>query len=169
MKMIVAIACFTLMAGTLPHYAAAQAPDSAGAAASPDSAAPPPILITRVRTTWPDFLGGVDIDIDWTNRSPRAVKYIHFTVALYNAVGDSIPDTITGQYSVRLLGTGPYRPSAHVAHVLWKGLFYNSTTRCARIVAAQVDYMDGETEPLRGDAVARALAPSVDACPRPVR
>lgn len=159
-------AALVLVSAATTRSLAAQAAADTAVAGS-DTTAPPPILITRVRSTRPDFLGGVDVDIDWTNQSARVVKYARFFITAYNAVGDSVRDEIRMGFVRRLNDTGPYRAGARVNNGIWEGAFYNSSTRCVRIVSAEVEYMDGGTVRIEGAEMARALAPAVRPCPRP--
>src|SRR5437899_10331612 len=61
---------------------------------------------------------GIDIFVTWKNISERDIKYVYLTAGLKNRVGDWVAGEITGNKSVTLKFTGPFKPGQN--H--WGGL-----------------------------------------------
>jgi hypothetical protein len=117
--------------------------------------------VVRVRRIWtgrPNSASGVDLHIVWQNTSSKTVKYAHFTVEAYNAVGDPVSCTIrdynafTGQF------TGPV-PSGGVrgGDRYWDSAWYSTIVR-AKLTRIRIDYTDGSTVEFSGDQARLALS-----------
>lgn len=88
--------------------------------------------------------GGVELDFRAKNNSGKEIKYIRFDVEFRNAVGDRIPNEITGNYRVSVEVVGPIKSgeSADFKDIIG----YNDN--CARIDINEVTiiYMDGTSQ-----------------------
>ena len=78
-----------------------------------------------------DYAGGVDMGIAFTNTSDKTIKYIHFYVRPYNAVGDSLSCDIRGYSNFDAYLTGPLEPSYEGYHRYGdNGYAANSWSEC---------------------------------------
>lgn len=113
-----------------------------------------------------DSAGGVDVEIAWTNKSSKTVKYITFVVAPYNAVGDLVHSEIGNKTSVRLQETGPiatgegskwfdsiYADLRGWIGSYWSNVWYNYSVDTLKFEGIEIEYMDGTTEEIKGDAL----------------
>ena len=96
-------------------------------------------------------VGGVDMRISWTNTSDKTIKYIHFYVVPYNAVGDQMYCDIRDHSRFDAYVTGPCEPG-HQGYYkigdiyygnLWETVWYNSSIKTIELVGIKIIYMDG--------------------------
>ena len=96
-------------------------------------------------------VGGVDMRISWTNTSDKTIKYIHFYVVPYNAVGDKMYCDIRDHSRFDAYVTGPCEPG-HKGYYkigdiyygnLWETVWYNNSIRTIELVGIKIIYMDG--------------------------
>lgn len=128
-------------------------------------AANSPLVITRISASYPNSAGGIDVDVDAVNVSNRTIKYIRYTVELYNAVGDVVTDEISGSSTRRLLDTGPYRPGDSTAWGYWPTVFYNYAGRCVIVLSMSVTFADDSTVTIQGaDLEASMNSPGMNRC-----
>lgn len=128
-------------------------------------AADSPIVITRLVALRPNSAGGIDVDIDAVNVGERTIKYIVYTVELFNAVGDVVKDEITDRSTARLRDTGPYRPGDGAQWGSWPTVFYNYSGRCVEITSVEVTYADDSMQIIRGPALAASMKwPDMNDC-----
>lgn len=123
-----------------------------------------------------DYAGGVDMGIAFTNTSDKTIKYIHFYVRPYNAVGDSLSCDIRGYSNFDAYVTGPLEPGYEGYHRYgddgyaansWSECWYNYDVSYIELYGIYIEYMDGTTYRLYSDEVAEAFAeypvdPNVD-------
>ncbi len=116
-----------------------------------------PINVSFIRASTPNSVGGVDINIYWTNTSDKIVKYASFNVEAYNEVGDPVMCTVRRESVRGLLHTGPTDPG-HPRGILgtsgvssWENILYNHSVYMFRLVEIRVEYMDGEVITINGD------------------
>lgn len=75
------------------------------------------------------------------NTSSKAIKYLTFTVAFYNSVGDPARDYITGQTSKTIRLIGPIE--AGETFFYRKIVGYSSSCSLVKITNVTIEYMDG--------------------------
>lgn len=94
-----------------------------------------------------DSVGGVEVYFNFKNNTDRKIKYIDFSVDLYNAVGDKIRDTITGSSSYAVEYTGPLEAGASTGDFTRMNKFYNPNySGRLKFTDVTITYMDGTTE-----------------------
>ena len=118
-----------------------------------------PILIADFGTSGANSAGGVDMDIQIANTSPKTIKYVNFWVTAYNRVGDTVPDRISGRSTRRVGYTGPMEPLKTTAQKdffgqptspsIWSNVWYNHSIACATIDEVEVIYMDDTRQRIR--------------------
>ncbi len=104
-----------------------------------------PVIINRLRITDPNYVGGVDVDVNFFNASDKTIKYLTFEVIPYNGVGDIVRSQIGGKTTASLRVVGPIVPN-YQDYLTWSNVWYNSTTRCIRPTGINIEFMDGTTE-----------------------
>lgn len=118
------------------------------------------ISVSKVHASKPNSAGGVDVSIEWKNKSDKTIKYAYFTVLPYNAVDDVVRCKIRNYQACTVAVTGPIKPGAsHGADGLWECVWYNSTITWARLGAIEIEYMDGTKEAFAGQEL-------TEACPK---
>ena len=98
-----------------------------------------------------DSVGGVDMRISWTNTSDKTIKYVHFYVEAYNAVGDKVYCEIRDHNRFDAYVTGPcesgYKGYYKVGDIyygnLWENVWYNNSVSSINLVGIKIIYMDG--------------------------
>lgn len=98
-----------------------------------------------------DSADGVDMRISWTNTSNKTIKYIHFYVVPYNAVGDQMYCDIRDHSRYDAYVTGPCEPGYEgyykVGDIyygnLWENSWYNNSISTIKLVGIKIIYMDG--------------------------
>lgn len=65
------------------------------------------IRVAKIETSYPNSVGGVDLDIYWSNQSDKIIKYITFSVQAYNAVGDAVQCEVRRTSMLYGKSTGP--------------------------------------------------------------
>ena len=112
-------------------------------------------------------VGGVDMRISWTNTSNKTIKYIHFYVVPYNAVGDQMYCDIRDHSRFDAYVTGPCEPG-HEGYYkigdiyygnLWETAWYNNSIRTIELVGMKIIYMDGTTIDIGENDVSKAFVP----------
>ena len=110
---------------------------------------------------------GVDMRISWTNTSDKTIKYIHFYVEPYNAVGDKMYCDIRDHSRYDAYVTGPCEPG-HKGYYnvgetyygnLWETCWYNSSIKTIKLTGIKIIYMDGSVVDLDNSAAQMAFAP----------
>ena len=98
-----------------------------------------------------DSAKGVDMRISWTNTSDKTIKYVHFYVEAYNAVGDKVYCEIRDHNRFDAYVTGPCEPG-HQGYYkigdiyygdLWENVWYNNSVSMINLVGIKIIYMDG--------------------------
>ena len=105
------------------------------------------IRVSRIWTSEPNFLGTVDLFINFTNTSDKTIKYITFYVKFYNAVGDVVEcevKTPTKSKSYLCGYVGPCEPGDGLSGTSYGwGSYFNSTIDHPELVGMVIEYMDG--------------------------
>lgn len=157
-RAITVVACLVM---TLTACAPSLKPQTIDRALAANS----PIVITRLVALRPNSAGGIDVDIDAVNVGDRTIKYIVYTVELFNAVGDVVEDEIRDRSTARLRDTGPYRPGDGAQWGSWPTVFYNYSGRCVEITSVEVTFADDSTQIIRGPALAASMKwPDMNDC-----
>ena len=93
-----------------------------------------------------NYVGGIDIYMNFTNQSSKTIDYITVKLQFYNKVGDVLYDDISWKDYTSLLFTGPLKPGAASGRVYWRACFYNSTFGgTLNIQEIKIEYSDGTT------------------------
>jgi hypothetical protein len=112
------------------------------------------IRVQSITTSEPNFAGGVDLHIIWTNKSSKTIKYVTFQVVPYNAVGDPQSSEIGGTSSFGGKVTGPINPGqTYGGDSLWENAWYNSTIKTAKLTEIDITYMDDSTDTIDSNTV----------------
>jgi len=98
-----------------------------------------------------DSAEGVDMRISWTNTSDKTIKYVHFYVVPYNAVGDPMYCDIRDYSRFDAYVTGPCEPGYEGYYKigdiyygnLWEDVWYNGSISTIELVGIKIIYMDG--------------------------
>lgn len=109
------------------------------------------IRVSKVQMSSKDSAGGLYLYVNFTNNSPKTIKYIRVSFTFYNAVNDPIvlqyktSEVLTGEM------VGPFATGEGISDLSqgW-GKFYNWTIDSVKLVKIQIEYMDGTTETLTG-------------------
>ncbi|WP_305910492.1 hypothetical protein Q9L42_020265 (plasmid) [Methylomarinum sp. Ch1-1] len=101
-----------------------------------------PLIITKIKTSQPNIVNGVDVDIDFLSTSDLPLKYVLFEVIPYNAVQDIVSSEINGKTTAYLKGTGPYYRGDTNRYNHWANTWYNPTIVCAALVSVVVIFLD---------------------------
>ncbi len=89
------------------------------------------IAIAGAKVSKINSADGVNVDVFWRNNSDKDIKYLTFTLEIYNAVNDVIADNISGKKSFICKLTGPIQPFQYTLDNLrdeWLGTCYNMST-----------------------------------------
>lgn len=103
--------------------------------------------------------GGADVWLMFRNISGKTIKYIHFTVQIYNAVGDVVYGSISGNSTRRLNYTGPLKTD-RTENAYWDAVLYNNSTDCITIKHVKITFMDGSVKNFSGSKLDKIIAPS---------
>lgn len=114
---------------------------------------PPNVTISNIKQKI-DNVGGVTYTFDLNNNSSKTVKYVTVKWRVYNAVGDEIFDTISGEsFSGKV--TGPIKSGESMKQLQNERKFYNSAAQNGSIkfVILEVEYTDGTRETINNGFV----------------
>lgn len=114
---------------------------------------PPNVTISNVKQKI-DSVGGVTYTFDINNNSSKTVKYVTVKWRVYNAVGDEIFDTISGEsFSGKV--TGPIKSGESMKQLKNERRFYNSAAKGGSIkfIILEVEYTDGTRETINNGAI----------------
>lgn len=101
------------------------------------------IRVSRVSISNPDSVGGVELYLNFTNKSAKTIKYIDFGVSFYNNVGDIVRDWRIDEI-VYCRATGPYAQGEGLTGTQWYwGKYYSWDIKRVRLVSLDIEYMDG--------------------------
>lgn len=100
------------------------------------------IRVSEMRWSYPNFVGGVDVNLEFQNLSKKTIKYVYFTVQAYNAVDDPAECEIRNSSRRRLEKVGPIKPLEFTSGE-WENVWYNSTIAEVKLEEVGIEYMDG--------------------------
>lgn len=105
------------------------------------------IRVTKVWTSSPNSVGGVDLYINWKNISDKVIKYAYFTVEPYNSVNDTVICTIRRYTDFIAQDDGPFNKGQGTSGTgyYWENAWYNHSIRGARLKSVRIIYMDGSS------------------------
>lgn len=102
------------------------------------------IQITKLWYSDFDSVGGVELYINYINKSEKTIKYVDFGVTFYNAVGDPITSGTGISEINNCQDVGPFAPGEGRQGADWHwGKFYNSTINSVKLVRLTIEYTDG--------------------------
>ena len=102
------------------------------------------LIILDGNVTSPNSAGAVDVQMEFRNKSYKAIKYIYYTVTPYNAVDRPVACTVTGKSDVRLQFTGPLKAESNLIDYIWRDVWYGYAIDHYVIKKIEIDFMDGE-------------------------
>ncbi len=113
------------------------------------------IKVTRCDCSRPNYAGGVDVYINFTNNSDKTIKYVYFTVEPYNAVGDIVESEVGNKTTAICTDTGPYGPGEghYGTSWYWNCVWYNSTIVRIELTKIRIEYTDGTQTSISGDDI----------------
>ena len=102
-----------------------------------------PLDITGI-TFETDLVGGVSTHINFQNTSGKKINYITFTFVYFNAIGDKVYDSISGDWDRDVKYTGPLEGGGSISMVTTTK-FYNYNVSCVSWDRAVIEFSDGTT------------------------
>lgn len=108
------------------------------------------LSITKIATGKPNFVDGVTLTISWSNKSSDEIKYIKFYVTPINSVDDEVECDVTGNSTICLELTGPFKKGKKF-NSKFEDAWYNNTIKKARLDKVEIEYMDGDTLTIVGE------------------
>lgn len=105
-----------------------------------------PIRIHDVWIAEMNSAGGVTVAMNAQYfKKSKTIKYLHFTLIPYNAVGDKIKCEIRGTSEFIGRVTGPVTSQYEPFFWFWETAWYNSAIKCIKVSKVKVEYTDGTT------------------------
>ena len=95
---------------------------------------------------------GVKIMHFYYNASGKEIKYITFSYAPFNSVGDLVGCRISNKVEVSGRLTGPISENTY-SYVEWENMWYNATVSKVVLTKLHIEYMDGTEEYIDGKDV----------------
>ena len=109
-------------------------------------------------------VGGLDLEIKFTNNTDKGIKYIDMYVETYNGVGDPVYCSIRDVNSVGLRFTGELK-SGETTTANWDAIVYNHQIATVVIKDLEIEYMDGSKEAVYVNSCSKlqgAVEPNVE-------
>jgi hypothetical protein len=116
-----------------------------------------PLVITG-RSVDVNSAGGADVELNYRNISGKTIKYIQFTVKLYNGVGDAVRGSYSRSSTSILKETGPFKTDTSDGGT-WSAILYNYSTKCVRITKVRITYMNDKVKNYTGSGLAKLFGP----------
>ena len=118
------------------------------------------IIIDYAELDYPNSVGGCDYNFEYTNISPKTIKYLYWTGTAYNAVDDPVYCEIRRTSTFSGMDTGPVE-QGESSGGYWDCVIYNYSAEYMKLSKIQIIYMDGSSINISGADIARiADAPS---------
>ena len=118
------------------------------------------IIIDYAELDYPNSVGGCDYNFEYTNISPKTIKYLYWTGTAYNAVDDPVYCDVRNRSTLSGKDTGPVE-QGESGGGYWDCVIYNYSAAYVKLSQVQIIYMDGSSLTISGDDIARiADAPS---------
>lgn len=118
------------------------------------------IIIDYAELDYPNSVGGCDYNFEYTNISPKTIKYLYWTGTAYNAVDDPVYCEIRRTSTFSGMDTGPVE-QGESGGGYWDCVIYNYSAEYMKLSKIQIIYMDGSSINISGADIARiADAPS---------
>ncbi|ODS32989.1 MAG: hypothetical protein SCARUB_01866 [Candidatus Scalindua rubra] len=115
-----------------------------------------PILITELRTGYPNSAAGVNLYVNFINLSQKAIKYADITVVAINRVGDPVYGQIRRRRTRTVQCMGPVNPDTQwhsVFNSTWfENIWYSRNINSLKLETVNITYMDGTTEEISESA-----------------
>lgn len=87
-------------------------------------------------------VGGVEVDIEFKNRSNKQIAYVYFTLKFYDRMGNAAYCEIQHTHTQRLQYTGPINAGSRKTGY-WDPLIYNFSTAAVKPLTIEIEYTDG--------------------------
>lgn len=103
-----------------------------------------------------DSAGGVGVSVSADiSENTKEIKYVDYTLAAQNRVGDIIPSKTSGESTFTVQVIGPIKPNSKgIAHANYYNyddmVFYNKTIASMALVSVKITFMDGTVEEIAG-------------------
>jgi len=88
-----------------------------------------------------EYTEGTSVKINVYNPTAKTIKYIWFTFAGYNPVGDKVVDRRRGA-NITMKGVGPIKPEASGSYE-YSYVWFTDMVETAKIITIKIQYMDG--------------------------
>lgn len=88
---------------------------------------------------------GMSLSFTVLNPTKTTIKYVHFTVVGYNAVGDAVYNTFSRGVARTVKGVGPIEPM-ELATFSWDRFWPNDLVKDYKIKQVKVEFMDGKSK-----------------------
>ena len=112
------------------------------------------LRISRCWVSGPDSAGGYELHINWTNKTSKTVKYLHFGVTFYDPVGEPISTWRIDKVEY-CQDVGPFGPGGGRSGSNWYwGKYYDSIISYPELVYLKVEYTDGTSWTLNSNEIA---------------
>ena len=116
------------------------------------------IRIKSITTSKPNYNGYVDFSFLFQNKSSKTIKYVYLHIAPYNAVGDKVTCSNSGESTKRGSVTGPIATGDWFGeNGYWNDFWQNSTIVGAQIEDISITYMDGTQVYLNDEDVKQVI------------
>lgn len=102
------------------------------------------IDIYSLNLSSPNSAAGCDVELYYTNNSPKTIKYLIWRGTIYNAVNDPVFCEIRNTSSFSGKDTGPIE-SGRNGGGIWENVIYNYSAKEIRLNSIHIDYMDGSS------------------------
>ena len=97
----------------------------------------------------PNSAAGCDYFFEYTNNSPKTIKYLNWEGTVHNAVNDKVFCEIRNTSSFRGEDVGPVEPNAKGGG-RWETIIYNWSAKSFKIASIVITYMDGSKVTISG-------------------
>lgn len=85
---------------------------------------------------------GVEVDIEFKNRSSKQIAYVYFTLKFYDRMGNPAYCQIKKSHTQRLQYTGPLNAGSRKTGY-WDPIIYCSATAAIKPLTVEIEYTDG--------------------------
>lgn len=114
------------------------------------------LKINDAKLDYPNYAGGCDFIFYYVNRSPKTIKYLHWSGNIYNAVDDYVFCDIRRTSSASGKDTGPIAHEEQGGGV-WDCVIYNYDADYIKLNNIRIIYMDGSSADIAKADIQRLL------------
>ncbi|MGN0530765.1 MAG: hypothetical protein ACI4IH_06730 [Eubacterium sp.] len=101
----------------------------------------------------PNSAGGVSVRYAMKNIGKKTIKYYVLYFVAYNSVGDIVKCSIHKVSEKGVRGTGPIATNGVQNNSLFENAWYNYSITSVKLVRAEIEYMDGTIEVIKGEQI----------------